>query len=437
MRSGGIFTAVLFLSMPVILNGQDYLISFEAMGSASSITSIKVENVTQVKHIILNGDEQLRLWGGATAVLEYPGSLSKEISFMPNPVKDHSRMRFSLPSPGETEISIHDLSGKEIYKSGYFLTAGEHTFLIENLAKGIHVVRIKSGNYSLSGRMICSGQGKGRVKLLYETSTSAGNKIAENKGTAGEVIMQYNAGDILKFTGTSGEYSTVVTLVPVSDKTVSFNFIACKDGSGNTYPVVNIGSAKGEPVNYGPGEEKGVQIWMAENLKTSIFNDGTAISNVTGGAAWSTSTGPAWCWYNNTPGDYGMLYNWHAVETKKLCPAGFRVPTDEEWQALVQYLGGAMAAGGKLKETGNAHWADPNSGATNSSGFSAFGGGWRNAADGSFTELQSSGYYWTSTMVNITNACYRCMLSSGSAIYGYMSEVDQKFGFSVRCIKEN
>lgn len=437
MKMRSFLSIAIFLSAMTVVNAQDYLVSFSAEGAASAISAIKVENVTQVKSITLNGDEQLRLWGGATSVGEFTENRSEKISFMPNPVKEESRMSFFLPSGGETEIMISDLSGREIHKTGYFLSRGEHSFLISNTATGIYVVRIKSGNYSISGRMMCAGSGTGVMAIKYENSSPALEKAGESKGTQGEVIMQYNNGDILRFTGISGEYSTVVTLVPAGDKTVTFNFISCKDGSGNTYPVIAIGGTKGGPEDEGNGEEKGVQIWMAENLKTFTLNDGTAISNVTGAATWSSASGPAWCWYNNTAGDYGLLYNWHAVGTNKLCPAGWRVPTDDEWQAMVQYLGGATAAGGKLKETGYAHWENPNSGATNSSGFSALGGGWRSSNDGSFSELNKSGYFWTSTMSNITNACYRCLLSSGSIIYGYMSEIDQKYGFSVRCIKVN
>lgn len=437
MKMRSFLSIAIFLSAMAVLNAQDYLISFSAAGAASDISSIKVENVTQVKSITLTGDDQLRLWGGATSVRELTDSGSEKISFMSNPVKEEARMRFFLPSGGETEMTILDLSGREIQKSRYLLSRGEHSFMISNTATGIYIVRIRSGNYSISGRMMCAGSGTGMMTLKYENSYPAAEKAGESKGTKGEVIMQYNTGDILRFTGFSGEFSTVVTLVPSGDNTITFNFISCKDGSGNTYPVIAIGGTKGEMGYPGTGDEKGVQIWMAENLKTVTLNDGAAISNVTGAAAWSSATGPAWCWYDNTSGDYGLLYNWYAVGTNKLCPAGWRVPTDDEWQEMVQYLGGATAAGGKLKETGYAHWENPNSGATNLSGFSAPGGGWRSNSDGSFNELKRSGYFWTSTLSNVTNACYRCVLSSGATIYGYMSEVDQKFGFSVRCIKVN
>ncbi|HBE41876.1 MAG TPA: hypothetical protein DDW27_11855 [Bacteroidales bacterium] len=423
MKSTLFIITLIFTSSATILSAQDYLISFTASGAASSISSISVENVTQVKSVSLNGEDQLRLWGGATSVEELTDNRREEITFMPNPVKEQSKMRFFLPFAGETIIAVYDLSGKEIHKAKHLLPKGEHTFLISCPSTGIYLVRIRSGNYSVSGSMMCAGSNNKRMTLDYENSSPAEEKVADKKGTKGEVIMQYNTGDILRFTGSSGEYSTVVTLVPVANKTVDFNFIACKDGSGNTYPVVSIGGTKG------------IQLWMAENLKTVTLNDGTAINNITGASAWSSATGPAWCWYNNTPGEYGLLYNWYAVGTNKLCPAGWRVPSDDEWQEMVQYLGGAMTAGGKLKETGEAHWNNPNSGATNSSGFSAFGGGWRNNTDGSFNDLRMIGYFWTSTLSNITNACYRCLLSTGSIIYGYMSEIDQKYGFSVRCIK--
>jgi uncharacterized protein (TIGR02145 family) len=106
---------------------------------------------------------------------------------------------------------------------------------------------------------------------------------------------------------------------------------------------------------------------MADNLKTTKYNDGTPIQT-----GW-------YCWYNNEEGkcrpDYGTFYNGYAVETNKLCPSGWHVPTMKEWRTLVNYLGGPDVAGGKLKEEGWAHWMLPNAGPANRSGFDALPGG--------------------------------------------------------------
>ncbi|MCB9001260.1 MAG: fibrobacter succinogenes major paralogous domain-containing protein [Bacteroidales bacterium] len=155
------------------------------------------------------------------------------------------------------------------------------------------------------------------------------------------------------------------------------------DIDGNTYITVTIGN----------------QVWMAENLKTTHYNDGTAIPNVTDGNEWAALTTGAYCWYSNATAykdTYGALYNWYAVNTGKLAPTGWHVATDAEWTTLTTYLGGESVAGGKLKETDTTHWASPNTGATNETGFTALPGGYRGRG-GAFGGIGGYGYWWSAT----------------------------------------
>lgn len=193
------------------------------------------------------------------------------------------------------------------------------------------------------------------------------------------------------------------------------------DIDGNVYNTVTIGT----------------QIWMVENLKVTKYNNGTAIPLITDGAAWTSLTTPGYCWYNNdytTYGSvYGALYNWHTVNTGNLCPIGWHVPTDAEWTTLTDYLGGLSIAGGKLKETGTSHWAIPNTGATNESGFTALPGGWR-GYDGSFHDITYTGYWWSSTQ-NGSSAWER-ELYQGNATVSRNGSNSKFVGFSVRCKKD-
>lgn len=155
------------------------------------------------------------------------------------------------------------------------------------------------------------------------------------------------------------------------------------DIDGNEYRTVRIGS----------------QVWMAEDLKTTRFNDGTAIPQVTRTEEWASLTTPAFTWYNNDAlngEEYGALYNWYAVGTGKLCPLGWHVPSDQEWNELVSVYESNSRAGGALKEAGTDHWRNPNTGATNESGFTALPGGYR-SYNGTFNLLRASGYWWSNT----------------------------------------
>jgi uncharacterized protein (TIGR02145 family) len=179
----------------------------------------------------------------------------------------------------------------------------------------------------------------------------------------------------------------------------------------------------------------GTQVWMAENLKTTKYNDGTSISNIIVNASWEATTSGAWCDYNNSSVIsiiYGRLYNWYAVNTGKLCPTGWHIPSDAEWNTLVTYLEGESAAGGKMKETGTAYWQSPNTGATNSSGFAALPSGYRNYS-GSFINLGFFCYWWSTSEYNSSTALYRNISYNNASLYRYF--LNKPNGFSVRCLK--
>ena len=181
----------------------------------------------------------------------------------------------------------------------------------------------------------------------------------------------------------------------------------------------------------------GNQVWMKENLSVTHYNDGTPIPLVTDNTEWRDLTTPGYCWYNNdrdTYGDtYGALYNWYAVNTGKLCPDGWHVPTDAEWTILTDYLGGDDIAGGKLKETGTVHWTSPNTGATNESGFTARPGGYRGSV-GNFVLIGTHGIWWSSSEYNTAAAWRRGMIYDSSNIL--RMGTDKDYGFSVRCLRD-
>jgi uncharacterized protein (TIGR02145 family) len=199
------------------------------------------------------------------------------------------------------------------------------------------------------------------------------------------------------------------------------------DIDGNTYKTVKIGS----------------QVWMAENLKTVKYNDGTTIPNITDITQWSNLTTGAWAYYNNDAANnakYGKLYNWYAVSpttngSKNVCPAGWHVPTDAEWTVLTDYLGGASIAGGKMKEVGTSNWNNYNKYATNLSLFTALPGGNRaEKFDGNYFNKGDFGYWWSSTDVNSIGAWNRYLRREDGSVD--RTELNKNRGFSVRCLKD-
>jgi uncharacterized protein (TIGR02145 family) len=182
----------------------------------------------------------------------------------------------------------------------------------------------------------------------------------------------------------------------------------------------------------------GSQCWMEENLRASKYRDGSAIPQVTSGSAWSTLTTGAFCWYNNdsvsNENTFGKLYNWHAViDARGLCPIGWHIPSDAEFTILSTYLGGESVAGGKLKEVGLTHWASPNTGATNESGFTGLPGGYRWYTGGFYSPTWFS-QFWTLTVYNSTQSYYRCLHFDEALLH--RDPGNKKNGLFVRCIKD-
>jgi uncharacterized protein (TIGR02145 family) len=203
-------------------------------------------------------------------------------------------------------------------------------------------------------------------------------------------------------------------------------FKTLKDGigvdiDGNVYNTVTIGT----------------QVWMVENLKTTRYNNGDPIPNVSDNSAWAALTTGAYCNYNNDTTNatiYGRLYNWYAINNR-LAPDGWHIANDVEWNILTTYLGGVNIAGGKLKEIGTNHWKAPNTEATNESGFTALPGGYR-SNDGIFRGIESGGYKWSSTEDKSapSYALDRSLSYSDAGVF--KSNTNKRYGFSVRCVRD-
>lgn len=188
----------------------------------------------------------------------------------------------------------------------------------------------------------------------------------------------------------------------------------------------------------------GYQMWMVENLKTTKYNDGTAIPNVIDNAGWlSEPVTDAYCWYNNdvankTP--YGALYNVIAVNNDKLCPIGWHVATNDDWHKMILFLdpnatqgiNESYIAGGKIKETGTLQW-DASNIATNESGFTALPGGIRYPYPvSSFAQLGNNANYWSAG----SDYQVRLLISGNNSINKEPGGFDNRGnGNSVRCIK--
>jgi uncharacterized protein (TIGR02145 family) len=208
------------------------------------------------------------------------------------------------------------------------------------------------------------------------------------------------------------------------------------DIDGNIYKTIKIGT----------------QEWLAENLKTSRLNDGTAIPLITDDIIWAALNTPGYCWYNNDEAVfkniYGGYYNWYAVNSGKLCPAGWHVPDDNDWKVFKLFLGmppelietadfSTTTYGNKIKETGTINWVEGNADATNESGFTALPGGDRFAKPETFGAEGLAAGWWSASSINYSgNYAFSHWVIFNVDWFYRTGNLSTTYGLNVRCIKD-
>jgi|WetSurMetagenome_2_1015567.scaffolds.fasta_scaffold01085_13 uncharacterized protein (TIGR02145 family) len=228
--------------------------------------------------------------------------------------------------------------------------------------------------------------------------------------------------------GTSYGNEVIFTTLsgPVFNPNISYGSVT--DIDGNVYKTIIINDKE----------------WMAENLKVSKYNDGTLnyagtiLMHIKDAGNWNLAT-PGYCWYGDDSLNYdiyGALYNWYAVSSGKLCPSGWHVPAVSEWTSMINALGGQTQAGGSLKEAGNAHWITPNTGATNSSGFTALPGGVEDPYSYISSGISKYANFWTSSQYYDDDRWGWNVSMGFDNVECHVSWPSKQYGFSVRCVKD-
>jgi len=352
----------------------------------------------------------------------------------PNPANGQTNITFGTDRSCEAALSLFDLSGNLITSKSMFVYAGRHDFILTGIKQGMYLVRISGDAFHHTGKLISTVDAGNCPEFAY-AGTRAMSAGGGFKSISDIIEMPYVDGEVLLFTGTAGQYSSVVTDIPMGNKTIEFPFYLCKDSGGNTYATVQIGS-----------EKKVVQVWMAENLNVGVRIDGVADQA-------DNSIIEKYCSADLEANCdiYGGLYQWNEmvqyVDTipgiQGICPDGWHLPTEEEWCILTQFLDTTVVCnvigmigtdiGGKMKETGTLHWNSPNTGATNISGFTVLPGGYRSSQQGNFGQFLLGADFWQSTGASATQATDRYFYYNKSNISRTLnSKMD---GYSVRCIR--
>ena len=411
------------------VSAQDISITFSAKGEASSIDSITALNQRTTQQVTLPGSATLVLKKGMG--IDGLNGRSVGLTTYPNPFSDESKIRVTIDRPQEVHLKIINMMGQVVAQKREFLQTGASEYLFRVTVDGIYSIVLNTKDDRLSRKVVNMGTQKisdglgfiGRISGSRELPDLSSLKTASTGYT-----LDYSDSDMLNFTCYSGVMTTIVTDSPTTSKNIEVGFAGCTDQDGKNYKVVTIGT----------------QTWMAENLAylpavspSNIYSNTEKhyyVYNYEGISVSEAKSQPSYT-------TYGVLYNLEAALFA--CPQGWRLPSDEDWKVLEKFLGmsesdantkgirNSGSVGGKLKETGTSHWTNPNTGANNSSGFTALPGGDRDT--GAFFFLGYSATFWTSTEDVSPNAWERTLSSFNVSVSRF--SFYRWMGFSVRCVK--
>jgi len=398
-------------------------------GQALTIDSINIQNLTQGGDTMLFAPDTVLVLNYVTGIGDNIETGKNRLSVsqnFPNPFDGKTSFMLNVPEKDLIKINVFDLIGREVANFTDILDAGSHSFTFDAGNDKYYLLTAKSSSVSKSIKMMNFGNDRHQIKLDYQGKTES----ADFKSQKALSSFDYALGDQLRFIGYAatiyGVGSDVLEDAPQISKTYQFAILegvpcpgmpTVTDTDGNFYKTVQIGD----------------QCWMKENLK---------VGNIIDGSQNQTDNGiiEKYCYNNDTTNCdvYGGLYLWDEMMqysttpgVQGICMSGWHLPTDHEWTALTNYLGGEDVAGGAMKEAGTTHWLAPNTGAINESGFSGLPGGYNYS--GSFGNLGSYGNWWSSTESFSDASGWSLYYFNGGVLRYY---THHPYGVSVRCVRD-
>ena len=419
-------------------NGAEYLGSGAEPVVNALVTVTDQSDVGRFFSAYTNEQGQYTIQITQTGVADDPSAAPGHFRLLqnyPNPFNPSTVICYELSLPCRVTIDIYNVLGRKIktlldgIQSGSGQVVWDATDANnQGVPAGLYIYSMKAGDVRINRKMLLidGQQDNAPAAPVIQSGSAITGRVALNKRMSDKYILRVIGDDIAAYE----QQNLEITVNTVLDITV---IRTVTDIDGNVYRTVKIGS----------------QWWMAENLKATHYRNGDEIPNMTGDADWSNLTAGACSYYDdnaNNAAVYGRLYNWYGVnDSRKIAPAGWHVPSDEEWKELEMVLGMSQYSvdstryrgtneGGKLKETGTSHWFDPNTGATNETGFSALPGGYRLSTVG-YHDIGYYTYFWSSTEGSSGQAWYRLLSYRYSKVYRL--SLSMHVGFSVRCVRDN
>jgi len=413
------FLIIVFLQFLFLQSGFSQVITVnftgEYLSSPVDLDRVIAENLNTGESVILETDFILDL----VSVMGVENIKADNGNITPNPFNESTLIEFPNNVEENVQISVIDISGRTVFRKALFFQNSVNSIKFTAGKSGVYFVNIVSNNSIHSQKVVCNltNSSEFNIQQNQVLSTSLSEKTFLN------TQLQFTAGDLIKYTAFYDNHVRVLTDYPTENRDYDIIFHSCIDFNDNIYPVTKVGN----------------QWWMAQNLMSDNYSDG---SSITGDFSYGDNS------TNNQT--YGKLYTWAAVMNGSvgnndlpspvhgICPQGWHVPSEAEWDQLRDFLGGWESMGAKLKETGLTHWVAPNSDATNESGMSLVPSGMR-WDDGEFQYLGEKALFWTATDdlfgTDVDNASGYTFFSETPTASYYLYTWDSKLlGKAVRCV---
>lgn len=419
------------------INGQKSTITL-TFTAADKNTYIQLDSILVTN--ISQGMDTVLYYPDTVLVLEYAVGIPRNnkqdegfrvIQNCPNPVTEQTLISIFVPEKDNVEISVSDIQGRLLLKSDWHLDRGYHSFSFTPGERGVLFLTTTWRGINSTIKILSVVAGKRGYALEYVGSKSKGFDLKSHETAPGFI---FNPGDSLLYIGYAKtpagiNGSDVLGDRPQSDETYLFEIVEGIPCPG--IPAINYGGQNYTTVQIG------TQCWFKENL-----NIGTMMNSVQNQS--NNGIIEKYC-YDNLESNcniLGGLYQWNEMMqydttagVQGICPQNWHLPIDPEWTTLTTFLGGLSIAGGKMKETGTIHWLSPNTGANNSSGFTALPGGYFSDWYNTFNYISSYAYFWSSTEVSSMSA-WNLYLRNNSNSVIKNNTYTKALGFSVRCLKD-
>jgi uncharacterized protein (TIGR02145 family) len=440
LRTMGSIAAILGA---MVLSAQTITITFEGdlNGEPTPLDSILVMNLTQGGDTTIYFPDNVLVLA-STRVGELADVVLGPVVCAPNPFMGSTEITVRNSGGGEMLVMVHDALGRELAVHHVAAAPGVHRFRFTASNAGSHVISVVQNGELRTARVhAMEGSAGGTSTIGYLGSTGSSGSFR-----SGRSVFSWMPGDELRYIGYANDGSVLVSAaideVPTASATRTFLLrtgAVCAesptltDVEGNVYRAVRIGN----------------QCWMAENLRTGTYRNGIGIPNVINGTSWMQMTSAGCCSLeNNTSNDavHGKIYNGFVAANPNICPFGWHMPTDAEWQQLELALGmlpgqvsqtgergAAQNVGGKLKSA--SLWTNPNNGATDAVGFAGVSTGFRTYVfDGGFYSLGTGAYWWSSTTDGSGGYWSRSLANITTSIGRNL--ILDRMGYCIRCVQD-